>query len=310
LSEAESISNPSSGSPAAAVSSRRRRFFPIFFAVAVIALMAGAGFFAWEQVAHRLVLEPQIAQLSHDVAALRSELQALDARVGALQNASPSADLATQLAALDMRLAETERMLSQAADRDAIATLQTRVARLESGSPGEMLKAAAAILARANLARAAEGSGSFKPEWEGLRAAAPDDPAVTLLQPFADMSVPTHAALAGRFPEVARAALAVEQQASTNGNFASGLWARLRSLISLRRVGDVQGDSNEDHLARAQADMDRGDLAEAVREARAATGPATGPLEPWLRDAEARLAVDSAVLDMNTRIIQALAAAP
>jgi hypothetical protein len=172
-----------------------------------------------------------------------------------------------------------------------------------------MLKTAAATLARASLSRAAQTSASFKPEWEALRAAAPDDPAVDALQPFTDVSVPTRASLVASFPEMARAALAADRQ-DTNGNFAARLWTRLSGLISVRRVGDVQGDTVEDHLARAQADMDRGDLSGAVKETQAVTGPAAAPLDSWLKSAQARLAVDGAVLDMDTRIIQALAAAP
>jgi hypothetical protein len=218
--------------------------------------------------------------------------------------------LAAQLGSVEMRLAEAERMLSRAADRDALQVLQDRLGRVESGSPGEMLKMAAAMLARANLARAAQESGAFKPEWEALRAIAPDDPAVGTLQPFADMDVPGRNALLASFPEAARASLAADQQASADGNLASRLWARLRGLISVRRVGNVEGGTNEEHLARAQADADRGDLSGVVKEGQGVTGPAAGPLDAWLKNAEARLAIDSAVLDMNTRIIQALATAP
>jgi hypothetical protein len=290
------LSEPQAKASTAPPRPRRGPAFAIFFGLAVVALLAGAGFFAWEQMAHRLAVEPEIVQVRRDIAALRNDVQALDGRVSALQKSPPSAEVAAQLEALTTRLAEAERALSQAPDRDAIGTLQTRVARLESGSPGEMLKTAAATLARASLSRAAQTSASFKPEWEAL-------------QPFTDVSVPTRASLVASFPEMARAALAADRQ-DTNGNFAARLWTRLSGLISVRRVGDVQGDTVEDHLARAQADMDRGDLSGAVKETQAVTGPAAAPLDSWLKSAQARLAVDGAVLDMDTRIIQALAAAP
>jgi hypothetical protein len=143
-----------------------------------------------------------------------------------------------------------------------------------------------------------------------LRAIAPDDPAVGALQPYADLNVPARSVLLASFAEAARASLAAEQQANADGNLASRLWARLRGLISVRRVGDAEGATNEDHLARAQADADRGDLSGTVKEAQAMTGPAATALDAWLKNAEARLAIDSVVLDMNTRIIQALATAP
>lgn len=310
MSETGNLSKPQPDAPPAPPRVRRKAPFTIFFGLAIVALLAGAGFFAWQQIAHRLAIEPEIAQLRGDIGALRNDVQALDRRVTAMQASPPSPDLAAQLDALKTRIDEAERMLSQTADRDAIATLQNRVQHLESGSPGEMLKTAAQTLARANLARAAQTSASFKREWEVLRAADPDDPAVGMLQPFADMSVPTQPSLAASFPDVSRAALAADRQANGSGNFATRLWTRLSGLISIRRVGDAQGDSNEAHLARAQADLDRGDLSGAVKEVQAVSGPASTPLVTWRKDAEARLAVDGAVLGMNARIIQALAAAP
>jgi hypothetical protein len=281
---------------------------PIFFGLAVVALLVGAGFFARQEVVRRLAVEPQITELRSEIGALKNGEQALDARVTALQNSPPSPDLAAQLKTVEMRLAEAERMLSRAADQQALQTLQDRLARVESGSPGEMLKTAAAMLARANLARAAQASGGFKPEWEALRAIAPDDPAVGSLQPYADLNVPTQSAVLASFAEAARASLAADQQANGDGNLASRLWASLRGLISVRRVGDVEGTTNEEHLARAQADADRDDLSGAVKEVQAVTGPAATALDAWLKSAEARLAIDGAVLDMSTRIIQALAA--
>ena len=254
------------------------------------------------------MLEPQIVQVARDLAALKTEVQALDTRLGTLEKNAPAADLAAQIMALETRLAEAERQLSEAPNRDALAALQNRVARLESGSPDQMLKVAAATLARANLVHAAQDSPSFKPELEALRVVAPDDPGVAALQPLADMAVPARAALAAAFPEAARAALAAETAPVAEGNFAARLWANLRGLISVRRVGDTSGETNEDRLARAQADLERGDLSSAVREAHGVTGAAAAPLEQWLRDADARLTVESAALDMNARIVQALAA--
>ena len=310
MNETGNLSTPQTEASASAPRLRKPRLFPVFFTLAVVALLAGAGFFAWQQIAHRLALEPQLAQVRQDIAALRNEVRALEAQVTALQKSPPSPDLAAQLGSVETRLAEAECTLGHAADRDALQTLQDRLARVESGSPAEMLKTAAATLARANLARAAQASGSFKPEWEALRAIAPDDPALGALQPFAEKDVPGTNALLASFPEAARASLAADQQANSGENLAARLWAQLRGLISVRRVGNVEGGTNEEHLARAQADADRGDLAGAVREAQAVTGPAAVPLDDWLKNAQARLAIDSAVLGMNARIIQALAAAP
>ena len=106
----------------------------------------------------------------------------------------------------------------------------------------------------------------------------------------------------------ARAALDAEPAGGADQNFFTRFWAGLRRLVSVRRVGNVEGTANEDDLARAQVYCDLGDIAGAVMEAQAVSGPAAMPLESWIKSAEARLAVDSAVTEMNARIVQALAA--
>src|SRR5215831_2297988 len=85
LSETGNLSTPQTEASPGPPRSRSRALFPVFFALAVLALLAGAGFFAWQQIAHRLALEPELAQARRDIAGLRNDVQALDARVAALQ---------------------------------------------------------------------------------------------------------------------------------------------------------------------------------------------------------------------------------
>ena len=320
MSETESVSSPR-GQPATAkpntqappqkpgAAKPRGRGFSVFLTIAILVLLAGAVSLAVQRFRMSNAAQLSLAEFARDVAALKSEAEALNARIAMLEKSSSETQSAdAQLADLTMRLGTLESEAARAADRDTLAQLQDRIARLESRSPSEMLKIAAATLARANLARAAEDAAPFKPELEALRAAAPDDPAVASLQPFADTGVPTRAMLAARFPDAARGGLAAERESGVDGNFVARVWAGLRGLISVRRVGDLDGMTTQDRLARAQADLDRGDLAGAVMEARAVTGPAAMPLESWLKDAQARLAVNRAVADMNARIVQVLAA--
>jgi len=69
------------------------------------------------------------------------------------------------------------------------------------------------------------------------------------LQPYAQAGVASRAALADSFPAVAKAALATT---SPTDSFSERLLGKVRSIVSLRRVGDdVPGDSAEAKLARA-----------------------------------------------------------
>ncbi|HEY4266022.1 MAG TPA: mitofilin family membrane protein [Micropepsaceae bacterium] len=295
--------------PGAAAKSGRGRRFSGFLAIAGLMLLAGAATLTVERLRSDHVLATNLAEISRDLAALKSTVEALNARTGVLEHSASEVQAAdTQLAGLAMRLSVLEADLGSGADRDTLAQLQDRIARLESRSPDEMLKTAATALARANLARAAEGDAPLNAELEALRTVDPDDPALGPLQVAADNGVATRATLAAAFPEAARAALDAAYRGEETGNFVRRLWASMRRLISVRRVGDTAGLTTEDRLARAQADLDRGGLVGAVTEVRGVGGAAAGALAPWLKTAEARITQDRAVAEMNARIVETLAA--
>jgi hypothetical protein len=284
---------------------RRARRFNAFLLVAIAALLIGGIFLTVQWMRER---EAAPANLDRDVAALKMDIDSLGGRVTNLERSSSQAQSAgTTLADVAARLSAIEAETARAAERDTINALQDRLARLEMAAPSEMLKRAAAALARANLARAAEGDAPFGTELEALRAAAPDDPALQTLQPLGDAGVPTRATLAARFPEAARASLDAERAAEAGDAVLARLWVEFRRLVSVRRVGDVEGTTTEDRLARAQAASDRGDFAGAVMEARGITGAAASALASWLMDAEARLVVDREITELNARIVQDLA---
>jgi hypothetical protein len=290
------------------VKGRRAWRFSAFLVLASLVLLAGAAFLTMQRLRSNNDPASNLAAMTRDIAGLKSTLETLSARLDVLERSASQAQTAnTQLADLTLRLSALESN-ARAADRDTLAQIQERLARLESRSPDEMLKAAAATLARANLARAAESDAPLGVELEALRAADPDDPALDALRMAAENGIATRATLAMRFPEEARAALDAERHAEADGDFFPRLWAGLRGLVSIRRVGDVTGMGTEDRLARAQTDLDRSDLSGAVTEVRGLSGPAAARLTEWLKTAEARIATDRAVAAMNARVIQTLAA--
>jgi hypothetical protein len=287
------------------------RFFRMFVRVGIAVLLLGAVGLGVSQLF--LFAVSRDAAAIGEIASLRSELRAMNSRLATMEQAAsglktdaPSGDLATQSQALDSRLGRLEMQIARTADRDTLTALQDRVARLERDGEGASLHRAAALLAAANLARAAEQSGPFRTELEALRAVAPEDAALSRLEPVADAGVPTRAMLTSQFPELARSALDAEREDGVSNNLFSGVWAGLRKLISIRRIGAVEGNTPEDRLARAQVDSDLGDLGGAATELRAISGRAAAPLKPWLKEAEARLDVDSAVAEMNARVAKAL----
>jgi hypothetical protein len=228
--------------------------------------------------------------------------------IGPANNTVTFTDLATRLGGVEARLNAVENTLARAADRDVQTALQSRVARLESESSGEALRRAGAVLALATLARAAGEARPFKPQLDAIVALAPDDPAITALSPYAAQGAPTVALLAARFPDAARGALDAERTANAGNGIFAKLWSSVTGLVRVRRIGDVTGGTSADKLARAESDLNRGDLASAILETQGLEGEAQAAMAAWLKDALARQSIDSAIGQMESRIVEALAA--
>jgi hypothetical protein len=82
------------------------------------------------------------------------------------------------------------------------------------------------------------------------------------------------------------------------------------ALVTLRAVGEVQGDSTGSRIARAELRLKAGDLPAAVAELQPITGAARTALDPWLTQGDARVKLEKSLADLNTHAIAALAEPP
>ena len=88
------------------------------------------------------------------------------------------------------------------------------------------------------------------------------------------------------------------------------LLGKLKGLVSLRRIGaDVQGDSVEAKLARAEAAIDAGDLAKAVELVKSLPPQTSRATADWLARAEAHLAAQRAVDQLAAQAVSLLGSA-
>ena len=128
------------------------------------------------------------------------------------------------------------------------------------------------------------------------------------LQPYAQAGVASRAALAASFPADRQGGPGRRRRRRFRS--ASGLLGKVRGIVSLRRVGDdVQGDSAEAKLARAEAALDAGDLAKAVELVKSLP-PQTAKATPaWLARAEAHLAAKRAIDQLAAHAVSLLGAA-
>jgi len=237
-----------------------------------------------------------IADLKKDLDAraqsLNDALARLEARTGALEKTAPPADLADRLDSFALKSDE--------------AGLDARIAKLEAKDVTGALHRAAALLAVTGLARATQGDRPFTDEFAAVRALLPGEPEVTALSAYAGKGVPTRAMLRDALEAEAGTILAAAREAAAK-TWWQRLWANLAGLVTVRRVGDVGGDTAEAHVARAEDALKSDDLPRAVAEISALKGPAADAARGWLKDAKARQAVDGAVAGLSGRVVLMLA---
>ncbi len=305
-----------------------RRFWP---ALALLIACIAVGAIAWPVVSRHL---PGFWRGS-ETQDIEARINALEKRLGAIEsreNAGRSAgSLSERLDALEKRAVEDatgrESLSTLAARLDALQlivpadlpqrlesfalksgqdSLQTRLKTLEEQSTGAALHRAAAALALAELARAARDSKPFTEELAALNAVSPGDSLVVALKPFAEGGVRSLQALTDDFPDAARQALSAERAANAQGFFAR-LWSNIESAIAIRRVGNAQGEGTEARLARAQILLAGGNLRAALVETSGIKGVASESLDAWRRQAQARQALDTALVAVTAKIVRALA---
>ncbi len=247
------------------------------------------------------LLERRVARDEERMNDLERQLgnfNALTERVTRLEQMQPTA-LPTPAAPLTQQAVPAPNLNAYALKTD-MDTLAARVARLESQNPGGAVRSAAASLALANLVRATEGSGNFASELSTFAALMPDAPEAHDLAQHAH-GIATERALASRFPKVAADAIAADRRARAKG-WLAWFWVNLSSLVSIRRVGDVEGNDAESKLARASEKLRGGNLAGAAEQVGSVSGAARPVLAPWLKDAQARLSVDRDLDALTNRL--------
>ena len=93
-----------------------------------------------------------------------------------------------------------------------------------------------------------------------------------------------------------------------NADWMSSALGRIKSLVSIRRVGEeVSGDDPEALLAQAEVALDNGDLPEAVKLLGMLPPAGLEAADSWLDKAKGRIAVMTAIDALQAQAIGALA---
>ncbi|NWH09069.1 MAG: hypothetical protein HXY22_10580 [Alphaproteobacteria bacterium] len=219
------------------------------------------------------------------------DITALKAKLGAIEDALPPADLASKMEEGSQRL----------------ASIDARVGTLERTDVKGLTERAAMALALANLTRAGQTSEPFASELTAFALIDPQNPVLGALRPIADDGAPTLDVLTQRFDALVPQAIAAAQRENAR-EWYDQLMANLLALVTVRPTGEVEGMSVEAILARAELRLHEKRLAEAVDEMAHLTGAAAQVAEPWLLQARRRVSLNAAIAQLNARLLTDLGA--
>ena len=238
------------------------------------------------------------------IAALEAEVKAVAATLGSVgrrdeEVLAVARDARARADASAAALVELAQRIpaATAAERSALEALASRVTAVErsekAAESGD--RALRLALAATALNNAVERGDAFAAELATAKALGADANLVAALEPFARSGVPSAAALARQFSELAPSL----QQASPSRE---GVLARLQvnaeKLIRIRRVDEPAGSDAGAIVARAEAKVSRSDIAGAVSELAQLPPEARAPAEAWIKNAQAR----SAAIDASRRL--------
>jgi hypothetical protein len=216
-------------------------------------------------------------------------------------------EVAQQLAQLNAERAKAPPV--ERADLDALATrlasleastkgIGEQVTRLaNASSPGNTRRAVVALA----LDNAVERGGPYARELAAVDPAAAGPGTLDALKPYADTGVPSAATLARELAAVLPAALkAADPPAS--GGLLERLQTNAERLVRIRPVAqEPQGQDAAATLGRVEAKTGRGDIAGALAEAEKLPANVRGPLEPWIKRAQAREAALAAAAALEAQ---------
>ncbi len=243
--------------------------------------------------------------LSDEIEALRQEIRALGtqpatgdaalaARVQALEAGGGSNDLSARLSAIEKQIGEVKSATAATASNDADLSRRLQQAETKMNDRGPEQQVARAIAAAA-LKAAIDRGGAFEPELQTYEGLATNDPAIAGLKPFAAKGVPSRSELQREFPRIADAMIEAAVVPDPNQGIADRLLSSAMSIVKVRRVGEVEGDTPEAIVARMEQSLQNGDLAGALREWQTLPEPAKAVSGDYSKKLDARMKVEDLV---------------
>lgn len=214
---------------------------------------------------------------------------------GEIKGFARPADVATAVEPVTVRMARLEQSLQsvEKSEEDRRNNVERIVLALELG----------------NLKRVVERGAPFLTELAQVRRVAGNRIDLSALDRYQDQGVPTVTALQREFRDIVHRILEADR-ASDNAGIVDRLMAGAKSIVRVRRTDTAADDvSAEATVARMEAALKEGRLAEVAASATKLSAPARKVAGPWLDRVEASAAVERAISTVESELKSSLGAA-
>lgn len=265
----------------------------------------------------------ELSSLRNDIEALKQtvvqqqtqapqfDTSAIDQRISALEGNAATQQpigldgvdgLSGKLSAYDSQLELLKSSLAEATSTNKALTERLTAAEEKLNEPRDDIEVARAIAAAA-LKAAIDRGGPFLTELDTLVQVTPEDTQLKALQPFAATGVPSRSEILKGFPTEANHILAELNQPDPNLGIMDRLTQSAMSLVRVRPVGNVAGDTPEAIIARIEDKLRNGDLKGAALEWDALPAEAKATGDAFKKSLDARVQVEDLVGSAVTRAL-------
>jgi hypothetical protein len=289
-----------------------RRRPPVLIAALLIALAAGIGAGLGYGLGSLSPRPATPAVSPQQLSALTARVATAEDRIKAAEEnaAAQSRQLGGQVDTLDKRVSALGAAdASAAGTQQELARLGTvtdglgqRLSALEKQFSAQAKAKETAVPLLSALLRIHEAIDMARPfpaEYASLQAIAKDRPDVAAaaapLAAAAADGVPSRAALQQGLDNLADKLAAGAAAARPDRGWQAQALARLRGLVTIRRVEEGEAKGPQGAVATARRALGGGDLAAAVAALQPLAGDAAAAARPWLRQARQRLAAETAL---------------
>jgi hypothetical protein len=248
------------------------------------------------------------------IEALQGRLTELEQRVVA-QPQNGEAVAADVLETLEPRLSDVERSSTSAADAASAAQQAASAAQEAAASVRDRLDAVEAeirnvredveeqaesprialAIAAAGLKSAIDRGTPFMAELETYAAVAPDAPEIAALRDLAAAGVPTRTQIGTEVAEVASAMVRSTHGVDEEAGFIDRLYSSARSLVTVRPIGEAEGESVPATVARMEAAIRQGNYAMGISEFETLPQPVQAVGADFIAKVRARMTADELI---------------